>query len=663
MNLLCYSTTKTKSWTILLTKINNIFIFIVSGEPSFQNIFSPRMDYDQWKPLGRGDPLKHDPTFDYVPPVLDRVQYWVDPAMRKPDPPIPGETQKTEILLLGVTSKKPANTPIQADSRRDTFDSFIKYVDGPKFSQNVNRRVANPAFFPNPSSFFPSFFPPNKIKYMDNIPFSKGTDQKVPSTILMPPPLTANINTPIIQPVTESTIFTSPSISTSGSSTPSVTLQASNLVYHSSSGLNTDTTIPDKASTFTPVSFEPSITTSRSIPDFRDELVYNTHLTPPESFIRIQFAPNNFTSKPLLGSDSNQHISYVTPPALVKTNDNPIMFKGKVTDDDISNTYVKIGKTEAEMQSTFVGPNLNTVVKHPIPNMVMFPHSGKLKDNFEPKLPPLTMQTIQEMQEMRPPPATQTPMFQKTTNNIFKLLDKEKTKSSGSKDNSILSNTPEYIQSSSYFSSSFVATTNSTATSSTTSTTTSKPTEQPTTFTNIFTTTAPTTSSSTTSTTTTTTPPTTNSPLSHFIPQMRPMKSPLYLIIQGHSKVKTYGPSKQMHGILIQDTNEITDNDDKYNSRKNSEAKSLQDYTMDLIDEMKFRQGKSRNLGNIQTLKHVVQTGLGAIDLTGLDDDTERSDKNYQETELRVGYEVVKNKDMTEKYHKGIVEEARKLKD
>lgn len=171
------------------------------------------MDYDQWKPLGRGDPLKHDPTYDYVPPVLDRVQYWVDPAIRKPDPHNPGETQKTEILLLGVTSKKPANTPIQADSRRDTFDPFIKYVDGPQFNQNPNRRVASPAFFPNPSSFFPSFFPPNKIKYMENVPFSKGTDQRVPSTILIPPPLDSEINNlPVLQAqtVTEPTTFTSP---------------------------------------------------------------------------------------------------------------------------------------------------------------------------------------------------------------------------------------------------------------------------------------------------------------------------------------------------------------------------------------------------------------------------------------------------------------------
>lgn len=619
------------------------------------------MDYDQWKPLGRGDPLKHDPTYDYVPPVLDRVQYWVDPAMRKPDPHIPGETQKTEILLLGVTSKKPANTPIQADSRRDNFDQFIKYVDGPKFTQNPNRRVASPSFFPNPSSFFPSFFPPSKIKYMENTPFSKGADHDVPSTILMPPPLESGLNNPSViqgQTVTESTIFTSPSSTTLGSSTPSVTLQASNLVYHSSSSLNTEITGVNKESTLSSaISFEPSVTTKRTIPDFRDELVYNTHLTPPESFMRIQFAPHNFTNKPLLGSDTNQHISYVTPPPLIKTDDNSVMFKGKVTDDDISNTYVKIGKSEAEVQSTFIGSNLNTLVQHPIPmrpNIVIFPHSGNHNEKFELKLPPLTMQKLQEMQEMHPPPETQTPMFQQTTDTILKLLEKEKISSTETKSNIIVSTPPEIIQSS-FLANNFVTTPSITAATTAATTSTERAVESNSTpFVNMSTT-----PGATTTTTSTARSPTTISMLKQFKLPVKTMKSPLYLIIQGHSKVKTYGPSKQMHGILIQDTNEIIDNDDKY--KKKAEAKSLQDYNLGVIDEMNLRQGRSRNLGNIQTLKHVVQTGLGAIDLSGLNDDINRSDKNFRETELHVGYKVVDNKDMTEKYYKGIVEEARKL--
>jgi hypothetical protein len=57
----------------------------------------PRMEYNEWQPVGRGDPLKEDPTFDYMPPVLDRVRYWRDGASAQ---------NKNDILLLGVPSKK-----------------------------------------------------------------------------------------------------------------------------------------------------------------------------------------------------------------------------------------------------------------------------------------------------------------------------------------------------------------------------------------------------------------------------------------------------------------------------------------------------------------------------------------------------------------------------
>ncbi|XP_066599598.1 uncharacterized protein [Prorops nasuta] len=62
-------------------------------------IFSPRMEYNEWTPLDRGDPLKNNPTFDYVPPVLDRVQYWLDSHTTEP-------SSKRDILVLGVTAKK-----------------------------------------------------------------------------------------------------------------------------------------------------------------------------------------------------------------------------------------------------------------------------------------------------------------------------------------------------------------------------------------------------------------------------------------------------------------------------------------------------------------------------------------------------------------------------
>lgn len=49
-----------------------------------------------WQPVGRGDPLK-DPTYDYMPPVLDRVRYWGEGSSNR---------NKNDILLLGVPSKK-----------------------------------------------------------------------------------------------------------------------------------------------------------------------------------------------------------------------------------------------------------------------------------------------------------------------------------------------------------------------------------------------------------------------------------------------------------------------------------------------------------------------------------------------------------------------------
>lgn len=56
----------------------------------------PRLEYNEWLPVGRGDPLK-DPTYDYMPPVLERVRYWAEGTSHK---------DKNDILILGVPSKK-----------------------------------------------------------------------------------------------------------------------------------------------------------------------------------------------------------------------------------------------------------------------------------------------------------------------------------------------------------------------------------------------------------------------------------------------------------------------------------------------------------------------------------------------------------------------------
>ena len=100
---------------------------IAGPNESRSRVFSPRMDYDEWTPLGRGDPLKNDPTFDYVPPVLDRVQYWLDSQTTEP-------SVKRDILILGVTAKK---------TSPKIPEHFFKFVDGPKFNRNQETSFRN----------------------------------------------------------------------------------------------------------------------------------------------------------------------------------------------------------------------------------------------------------------------------------------------------------------------------------------------------------------------------------------------------------------------------------------------------------------------------------------------------------------------------------------
>ncbi|GAB0098457.1 hypothetical protein DMENIID0001_141940 [Sergentomyia squamirostris] len=80
--------------------------FVNNAALSGRALFSPRVDYNEWMPVGRGDPLKNDPTYDYSPPFLERVRYWESGG---------GKQEKTgEILLLGVPSKKPS-MPVRKD--------------------------------------------------------------------------------------------------------------------------------------------------------------------------------------------------------------------------------------------------------------------------------------------------------------------------------------------------------------------------------------------------------------------------------------------------------------------------------------------------------------------------------------------------------------------
>ncbi|GLH15988.1 Uncharacterized protein GBIM_20374 [Gryllus bimaculatus] len=89
------------------------------------------MDYDEWTPLGRRDPLKNDPTYDYVPPVLERVHYWIEPSSRTPDPPTLS-AQRAEQSPAPRPPNSP--TPEAEAAPPDAHDPFLQFVDGPKFA-------------------------------------------------------------------------------------------------------------------------------------------------------------------------------------------------------------------------------------------------------------------------------------------------------------------------------------------------------------------------------------------------------------------------------------------------------------------------------------------------------------------------------------------------
>lgn len=580
-----------------------------------RGLFSPRMDYEQWTPLGRGDPLKNDPTYDYVPPVLERVHYWIEPSLRKPDPPMPGDKQKTEILLLGVSSKKPSTGGTSvADSRRDTYEPFLKFVDGPIF-QSSYQRIARPNF----STYFPTSFYSSKSKPDKNMYLSKG-EQRVPYTMLVPPPppkkAVESIHS-MQKPVPTYSkpmlnITTQKSMINETSTTPSsVTVQESNLIYQSSSlgGLSNwndgknDFAEPSSQVTWkTPLKNDTDIAMSLNI-KLSPEKFLNFHLNNTRSQNNLTLLYN------VSSSDSSRE----------DIDSSGIMYKGQVSDGDmdIASTYVNIGKAEAQMDSSS-GFGISSVSIEPPQIMVRQPPviiNARPSSIISKPMSPLTMHTLQTMQTMQPPPVSK-PLESKYTssNSLFSVLRKEITKQ-------FIPTTTKFI-----------------------------PTPLPEII--IQTTTVPTVPSSTTAALTT-------DPLfKHYKQPSEPLKGPMYLIIQGHSKVKTYGPSKQIHGINVQETNEILTSGEK----NKYTVKHLHNFKKETnVDEQHVREGRSSNL---QSLKHVVKTGLGAINFNDFENNNRRNDNDVQETELSVSYDVSSRKDTSnQKYHKGIVEAARTIKD
>lgn len=82
-----------------------MIIFLLTFVFTGRALFNPRVDYNQWTPVGHADPLKNDPTFDYVPPTLGSVRYWSESSEAKSNSgtaAVNNTIDKSEVLLLGA---------------------------------------------------------------------------------------------------------------------------------------------------------------------------------------------------------------------------------------------------------------------------------------------------------------------------------------------------------------------------------------------------------------------------------------------------------------------------------------------------------------------------------------------------------------------------------
>ncbi|KAF7992779.1 hypothetical protein HCN44_005123 [Aphidius gifuensis] len=210
-------------------------------------IFSPRMDYDEWTPLGRGDPLKNDPTFDYVPPVLERVQYWLGDTQLSSTESSP----KRDVLVLGVTAKK---------TSQKIPENFLKFMDSSKYAQEQSLNLHHIGTYKNRNDFtgstgaeLPKVIRNTKFrsgptsleyriinnKYLTNSQFNDKTKSY---TMMIPPSLNSAIkfNTiPNSNSLSKKSEYPIRQEYTSPSST-SVSFEKSNLIYHKSTQESSD---------------------------------------------------------------------------------------------------------------------------------------------------------------------------------------------------------------------------------------------------------------------------------------------------------------------------------------------------------------------------------------------------------------------------------------
>ncbi|XP_041987279.1 uncharacterized protein LOC121739030 [Aricia agestis] len=532
-------------------------------QQGISSIFSPRMDFDRWKPLtGRGDPLRNDPTYDYEPPVLERVHYWADDTRveREKHP-----ERKSEVLMLGVSSRKPSIAP---------------------------RPPAPPRRSPRP---------PIIQKYED---FTYKLSNDFPMTILVPPPppppghkptlfIISNENTPT--PTTpkyvESTVFTR-------DATPAVdvitsyALQEANLIYQSSTRQEW-LLEPNRTNPFSNVAVTRDYAGWGPTTPFDDISINETHniiphydnvlsqvYKPKYPFQRLQTEP---TSPPLVTANSfPSFLPTILPPTTIKPQET--WSQTESTTQEVSTETTKtVQETTTEIYRTTPRPTTARPAPKHKPSMIdmlapmmsmpmvterpednIYAHASNNIQIFKEPSEQDELE-LEMMQTMQPPP----PQVPDSSTQTYNNYPEESHAMTG-------------------------------------------PTQDP--YLHMrFTTPATTTESQETKTTT------------------EKQHLPTYLIIQGHSKVKTYGSKPKPQSTSSNKIPHPNETDEVKHLHPIKEKKKVNK------EKSSDREGRSKNL------KSLIDRGVGSIEI--------------QEADVGIKYDISDGSDVpVEIYKKGIVD-------
>lgn len=549
------------------------------------------MDFEQWKPLtGRGDPLRNDPTYDYEPPVLERVHYWAEETRleREHFP-----ERKSEVLMLGVSSRKPSVTsrqPPLPPRRHMHRPQSNKYEDFTyKLSEHYPMTILVPPP-PPPPGHQPSLF----ILSDDKSPLSNKAQS----------PMTSN-NSPL-NVIQEST--TAPEHLTS-----LYALQESNLIYQSSTttqnwitGLNETKIIENSVSSdyagwgpTTPVDDNDAANDTHNL-IFNDHIQFSKH---PYSFYKPMLSesppPPKLTLRPSI-------VSTFFPTPLPPTTAVPatvaftqVTWPTERTTETLEVTTETPQEITTEKRNTVVLPPTpvpTTTTKletslfdmlGPMMSMPMVNGPDRLEDNLyahasetvnifdENKSDALQIETMQTMQP--PPPVKSIESSTAPHKQQFHV-------------NSQVSNKkPALYTHGPYLHNRF------------------------------------------------TTPiPTTIEEYSENLKQTTESPTvPMYLIIQGHSKVKTYGSKPKVPESKEEGNNEIS------KPLETNEVKHLHPLMKKSAKKLDLTDAGRNN--NSKSLKSLIDSGLGSIEI--------------QETDLGIKYDVSDGSDVPiEIYRKGIVD-------